>query len=431
MLGALSGCEKEKSATEPVYNPISRLDAEVLLKQWNAERKGRLKSGEKNLVLGEREWSLASYRVSELQDVSYLSVPLEGRFFILFAKQDARTSLYFCQLLPDSAYLKRKQGVLTPGDYTGYVVLFDSRLKPCEGYRVQDGYFDGFTYAVKEVNRYTKARPTMELSAEIPEVVIQGYHPSGSSIVWFNSRSEVAPVMLMEPLGGHWGYNGYTLVPLGGNGSTGTPDPKPEVADPCAKVRGASNMPGLPAKLARLLQDAKNLQHETGYLVDNRYNYTYKEGYEGDCKVEVGVNTYTVAIIHTHPAMCGNMYSPDDIKLIWDLCQGNTIEKSDFQYGLVTSTGNAYFLSVNDYDKFSAFASRWNLSGGDISGLKNYFETNYFNHDWSSSLLESKFLDFIKDAGLTMLKGDANSGNSWNALQKDGAGNVTDVPCNN
>jgi hypothetical protein len=56
MLGALSGCEKENSATEPVYNPISRLDAEVLLKQWNAERKGRLKSAT-TLNLKEEQWA--------------------------------------------------------------------------------------------------------------------------------------------------------------------------------------------------------------------------------------------------------------------------------------------------------------------------------------------------------------------------------------
>lgn len=422
MLGALSGCEKEKSATEPVYNPISRLDAEVLLKQWNAERKGRLKSAT-TLNLTEEQWGRAKVYLSEEEGRSLLTLPLAPGLRLCFGKAAGKAELFFCETRPDSAYLRQVAGKVEGAIFTGYLILYNQQGAGVVAYRYTDGGYEGAYHVMPRVCTLKDMTTDMQY---IETVVVTGK--------WMKKPQPQACVSETDSPGG-FGYTSNLRIDANvgdcwsGGGSSGKPDPKPEVADPCAKVRGASNMPGLPAKLARLLQDAKNLQHETGYLVDNRYNYTYKEGYEGDCKVEVGVNTYTVAIIHTHPAMCGNMFSPDDIKLIWKLCQGNAIDKTSFQYGLVTSTGNAYFLSVNDYDKFSAFASRWNLSG-DISGLNRLFETDYYNERWTATELETGFLEMIKDAGLTMLKGDASSGNNWNYLTKDAKGNVINNPCN-
>ena len=44
MLAALSGCQKEEEIAGQEFNPISRLEAEKLIKGWNADRKGTLKS---------------------------------------------------------------------------------------------------------------------------------------------------------------------------------------------------------------------------------------------------------------------------------------------------------------------------------------------------------------------------------------------------
>lgn len=150
MLGALSGCEKENSATEPVYNPISRLDAEVLLKQWNAERKGRLKSAT-TLNLTEEQWARTKVYLSEEEGRSLLTLPLAPGLRLCFGKAAGKAELFFCETRPDSTYLRQVAGKVEGTTFTGYLILYNQQGAGVVAYRYTDGGYEGAYHVMPRV----------------------------------------------------------------------------------------------------------------------------------------------------------------------------------------------------------------------------------------------------------------------------------------
>ena len=174
MLGALSGCEKEKSATEPVYNPISRLDAEVLLKQWNAERKGRLKSAT-TLNLTEEQWGRAKVTVHPESLLSNMSIPLGDGLTLSLGKKGDTTSLHLLCVCPLPSYLAATGGALSEKTYTGYILVYNRRSEALFALRYQNGIFK----AAHEVG-FEKSL----LKADIPELVIYGQRRTPLHVVY-------------------------------------------------------------------------------------------------------------------------------------------------------------------------------------------------------------------------------------------------------
>ncbi|WP_197057264.1 hypothetical protein, partial [Alistipes sp. ZOR0009] len=225
MLGALSGCEKEKSATEPVYNPISRLDAEVLLKQWNAERKGRLKSAT-TLNLTEEQWGRAKVYQNLDEAISTISIPLSKWKVLCFGKNREGAGVYFCEVRPDDHYLELNGGRINKSTYTGYLVFFNDKGKGIAAYCYVDGRFKG-VYEVATQQSFFKDITKEVFNLE--EVVVVANRESPWK--WIHDGNKGWTLNLCMP--------DYTFEERGGGYSNGTsnPDPKPEVDTSDANFR--------------------------------------------------------------------------------------------------------------------------------------------------------------------------------------------------
>ena len=220
MLAALSGCQKEEEIAGQELNPISRLEAEKLLKEWNAEKKSKLKSAS-TLTITEAQWQTAKVYQNLEDTISIISIPLNQRLSICFSKHLQSSGICFFEIRPDSSYLAEANGKIEAKNYTGYILLYTDKGKGLLAYHYSYGKFMG------EHEVVPKRSLLKNLSEEqfIKELVIK---PDVVDISSFGLEHNLYTIYLNNVIR----QKIPDIISGGGGGSSSTlppADPKPEV----------------------------------------------------------------------------------------------------------------------------------------------------------------------------------------------------------
>ena len=130
MLAALSGCQKEEEIAGQEFNPISRLEAEKLIKGWNADRKGTLKSAT-TITITEGMWQKAKVSFFMEEQTNFISIPFTKKITIIFGDKRGCKKLFFLEARPSVS----ESDIISAKTFTGYVVAYDSKLAPMSALR--------------------------------------------------------------------------------------------------------------------------------------------------------------------------------------------------------------------------------------------------------------------------------------------------------
>ncbi|TCN62132.1 2Fe-2S iron-sulfur cluster-binding protein [Acetobacteroides hydrogenigenes] len=217
-----------------------------------------------------------------------------------------------------------------------------------------------------------------------------------------------------------------TNEPNGTGGPFIIPNPIP--FDPCSMATRIASTPNLSTYIKELLQNAKTSNVEFGTVINNRGICTPYTGLADNCIVGMSLNTYVATMIHSHPSQCGAIFSAGDIKVMWDAYRTGHADPASFNYGVATSYNTVYFLSIADGGKFAAFAKNWGLTNG-YGALEGFFNETFKNQVWdlNSYELETKFLQFIDNAGLMLFTKITDD--DYDPLTRDGLGNPINIKC--
>ncbi|MCP9752130.1 hypothetical protein EGI32_14275 [Ferruginibacter sp. HRS2-29] len=215
-----------------------------------------------------------------------------------------------------------------------------------------------------------------------------------------------------------------TCPPPGG-GIGFIPDEPPVNKTPCEKI--------LPFKegteTLQLLWTQMNssdpaLKREVGFgFYSNQAPLYYQGPLISNTKIpEINFNLTTncLGYIHTHPDFNDKMlpiFSPSDIIALYQaltLRVGNQpiADFTTFSIGVLNWKGDAYFMVIDDINKFYTFANRYDFYNQSENNTE--FELDFkranINHNTNAADTEKNFLQFLKsiDCGIKVLKSDQN-----------------------
>jgi hypothetical protein len=139
MLAALSGCQKDL-VTPNGFTPISRMEAEKLISDWNTQRKSTLKSAA-TITLTEKQWQKAKVSLNTSDHTSIIALPLAPRLKLCFLKNDQKTVMYFTETRPDSLYLAQNGGKVFLNNYTGLLIFYNDKGKGVVAHQYENGEY--------------------------------------------------------------------------------------------------------------------------------------------------------------------------------------------------------------------------------------------------------------------------------------------------
>ena len=231
MLATLSGCQKELMAPNNL-NPISRLEAEQLLKEWNADRKSTLKSAA-IITLSEKQWQGSKVYMNERTGLSFISVPLSSRLAICFARDTTHSEICFCETRPDNSYLTKTNGKVYSKTFCGYLIFYNEKGKGIVARRYENGQLEGEYEVVPKRSLLKNIAKDMQYTQEV-EVTATRRHQEAT---FFILQGE-------DPIGTPPGVDPrYETVLIGNDDSPSTyPTPEPKIDDEklkenlCAKL---------------------------------------------------------------------------------------------------------------------------------------------------------------------------------------------------
>lgn len=233
-----------------------------------------------------------------------------------------------------------------------------------------------------------------------------------------------------------------------GDGGTGDgysyAEPEEEEDNPCNKFKKI----GKNAKTKTLLgtlntkkntPDANGKYNETGYLLtDNNGNVTEQEvvGVVGENIMKFGITNPIDGYIHNHNPGALSIFSPYDLATLALMYKGGKIkDTSSFVFGVITSSGTLYMITISDVSAFNTFANQF-ITGNTYNEeflykldtdyyMNSIMQTNNINNN------EAGFLHLLEkyNMGLSVLKGD-NTFNNWSKIEKGYNDQIINNPCN-
>jgi hypothetical protein len=212
--------------------------------------------------------------------------------------------------------------------------------------------------------------------------------------------------------------------------------------DPCAQGISLASNQDFKTKMLDL-KSKLNQQYESAYLMNGgngSTTYTYHNGGQNGSNFNFTSSFFdnSVGFIHNHEDHPDNLsiFSEDDFRTLYAIHKNSTIiDKANYIFGLVTADGTAYMLTINDMAKFNSFSQNTfnpNIPGGatPFNNLYNIFIKKTNSVTDNEMGLITVLNTFNGGTGLTLLKGDFNSFNSWGKVTKDNNGNITILNCN-
>lgn len=212
------------------------------------------------------------------------------------------------------------------------------------------------------------------------------------------------------------------------------------ISTKCQLTNKLKDDAGFRQRMTNLLQNSKNLNKETGYVVwkgAGGYGYDYIEQSGSQAEIVFSTSKVTSGLIHSHfgPTTL-SIFSPQDIRSIKQLLDGGRIGNlNNYFIGVTSYFDTAYLLVITDPSKFASFASS-HLTGDGFTNFENNWQNKlemYLEQIYGiEGAQERAFIDLMDDYnfGMTLFKGNA-SFTSWNPRKSTSTGFVNFVANDN
>src|SRR3569833_1505920 len=149
--------------------------------------------------------------------------------------------------------------------------------------------------------------------------------------------------------------------------------PKPCPPDPCAQAKALAADVNFRNYMADL-NSKTGLNYEAGYTVDATGLYTYIQGVAGNNYIDIAPSAPLSAYIHSHYTGLFPTFSPSDVLAIYKLQQlGKIADISTFTASVVTASGTAYLMKINDPAKFATFAAAQLSTDAQFDNFDHYY----------------------------------------------------------
>lgn len=216
---------------------------------------------------------------------------------------------------------------------------------------------------------------------------------------------------------GGGGYN----PPSGGN-------------NPCNQIQSLANSSVFQSNMQNLNSNTTQ-NFETAYIMRNG-EYFYVQGPNNMLEMTLPINSMNPAdgYLHSHPQGALSIFSAADIKAIYDgyITLGiNNLET--FTAGVVTASGTAYLLKVEDKTAFMNFASANLKYQNNFDAFEAWYLLYGITENNSTGNVESGFVNLINNkfnTGLKLFKGNTQNFGQWN-LREYYQGSVINSNCDN
>jgi hypothetical protein len=238
-----------------------------------------------------------------------------------------------------------------------------------------------------------------------------------------------------EGIGGgdNGGWGGW------GGGVTTTPVPTPTT--PCGTLTRDGQNPQVQAKfkeLKALVTDNKEHGIATSYDAAGNPVFTSVVGQPGVLGIDIATITGTMSsFTHTHysDSRSLSIFSPFDLQAMGAFYAGGHMDNpSTFNMNVITASGTAYSLAINDVSAFATFYTKTLKDPVSLEAFARLYGI-FYRIDPANSVAQNEqaFLQMITQAniGLTLYKGDPNNLASWQKLSYNNTTNTpSSSPCN-
>ena len=165
---------------------------------------------------------------------------------------------------------------------------------------------------------------------------------------------------------------------------------------------------------------------ETVYVRAENGSYSTNVGtVRGKVGVPPNATFPVTEVLHNHNTRGLPIYSVADLLLLYTLYKGLIANVSEFSYSLVTPD-NVYDLKITNTALFLAFALKNLDSTEELEKTERELDIPV---GMPATEAEKRFLEFISDKGLTLLKPLNNQHSQWGKMQNVND-NIVIVDCN-
>lgn len=213
-------------------------------------------------------------------------------------------------------------------------------------------------------------------------------------------------------------------------------EPEIEISDICLHINLLENNGSFAEKLNELLTHARNENHESGYILypseADVFRYEAVRGEPGEASIMFNPKEQIEGLIHNHYENLFPTFSATDIKAIYDVYKDEHMHNyATFFSGMVSPTGTAYLLKIDDLERFLLFSNQNLLDLERFQDFeRRYFETQqaYLQSMSREDSFEVALYDLLKGPGLVYFRSTGSFG-IWTRLEKDQSGYLRGVGC--
>jgi hypothetical protein len=238
-------------------------------------------------------------------------------------------------------------------------------------------------------------------------------------------------------------YVAHCVAGSGGGWSGGptTPTPVPTPTTPCGTLTRDGQNTQVQAKfneLKALVTD--NKEHGVGISYDAAGNPVFASvvGQPGVLGIDIATITGTMSsFTHTHYSDTRSLsiFSPSDLQAMGAFYTNGYMENpSTFNMNVITASGTAYSLAINDINAFAAFYNNTLKDPNTVDAFGRMYGFLYHIDPVNTVAQNEKaFLQMLTQAniGLILYKGDPNNFASWQRIPYNNTTNIpSSSPCN-
>ncbi|WP_179375723.1 hypothetical protein [Winogradskyella wichelsiae] len=247
-----------------------------------------------------------------------------------------------------------------------------------------------------------------------------------------NSASPINYVVLHNIFDFDGGGNSWGS---GGGGSSGSSGTSPSTSDPCDKINSLGTNTDFKNKMTDL-KNSTGLNYEKGYYIglNGENSFTPINGNANQPYIDINPSSPISGFMHSHNTEGDSMFSPDDIRALYQLYDNNLMQNSStFTFSVVTNQGTSYTIVIDDIAAFNNFGIANFNNQANFVNFSNTYTIDFFD-------AVSSGYDFITAREIAMLKALGNSGliltkatsnfDDWKKLSSSRTNGIINGDCN-